>query len=238
MTTLFWSLLGTIARRSKANFIQKTRQADAVQEGFLRSLLQIHQNTEFGQQYKLSDIKTIDQFRERIPIQPYSSYQPLIERMATGENNVLVSDRLLYFNLTSGSTGRQKLVPVTKRSRRAISRANWAAMGFAIDAARQKGMPLGKILFASSAKPLGQTDAGIAYGPVSTSDLRLPSISTKINTSGNRYRRVHWATCSKIRPLNKWQMQFVKFSRAMDSLAQPLPLKCLPKNRFQPHPIP
>lgn len=179
MTTLFWSLLGTIARQSKANFIQETRQADAVQEGFLRSLLQTHQNTEFGQQYKLSDIKTIDQFRERIPIQSYSSYQPLIERMANGETNILVSDRLLYFNLTSGSTGRQKLVPVTKRSRRAISRANWTAMGFAIDAARQKGIPLGKILFTSSAKPLGQTGAGIAYGPVSTSDLRLSSVLTR-----------------------------------------------------------
>ncbi|MBD1999212.1 GH3 auxin-responsive promoter family protein [Leptolyngbya sp. FACHB-541] len=179
MTKLFWSLLATMARQAKVNFVQKTRHADAVQEQFLRSLLQTHQNTEFGHHYKLSEIKTIEQFRERIPVQPYSSYQPFIERMANGETNILVPDRLLYFNLTSGSTGRQKLVPVTKRSRRAISQANWAAMGFAIDAARQRGLSLGKLLFTSSAKPLGRTAGGVSYGPVSTSDLRLSNILTR-----------------------------------------------------------
>ena len=175
MTSLFWLLFGTMARQAKADFVQKTRNAEAVQEQFLRSLLRAHQNTEFGRQYGLSEIKTIDQFRQRIPVQSYSHHQPYIERMANGETNILTPDRLIYFNMTSGSTGKQKLIPVTKRSRRAISRTNQAGIGFVVDAARKQGASLGKMLFTSSATSLGRTRGGIAYGPVSTSDLRLSS---------------------------------------------------------------
>ncbi|MCG8366911.1 MAG: GH3 auxin-responsive promoter family protein [Pseudanabaenales cyanobacterium] len=179
MTSLFWLLFGAVARQAKADFVQKTRTPEAVQEQFLRSLLRAHQNTEFGRQYRLSEIKTIDQFRQRLPVQSYSSHQPYIERMANGETNILTPDRLIYFNMTSGSTGKQKLIPVTQRSRQAISRANQAGIGFVIDAAREQGAPLGKMLFTSSAKSLGRTRGGIAYGPVSTSDLRLSSILTR-----------------------------------------------------------
>ena len=78
--------------------------------------------------------------------------------MANGETNILTPDRAIYFNMTSGSTGKQKLIPVTKRSRRAISRANQAGIGFVIDAARKQGAPLGKMLFTSSAKSLGRNE--------------------------------------------------------------------------------
>ncbi|MCG8364903.1 MAG: GH3 auxin-responsive promoter family protein [Pseudanabaenales cyanobacterium] len=66
--------------------------------------------------------------------------------MANGETNILTPDRLIYFNMTSGSTGKQKLIPVTQRSRQAISRANQAGIGFVIDAARDQAAPLCKIL--------------------------------------------------------------------------------------------
>ena len=42
MTSLFWVLFGTVARQAKADFVQKTRKAEAVQEKFLRSLLRAH----------------------------------------------------------------------------------------------------------------------------------------------------------------------------------------------------
>ncbi|MEB3358274.1 MAG: GH3 auxin-responsive promoter family protein [Synechococcales bacterium] len=173
MANLVFSLMEAIAHRAKANFLQQLSQADRVQTAFLRSLLTAHQHTEFGQTYQLGDIHTPDQFRERVPIASYQDFLPAIERMAHGEANVLVADPLIFMNLTSGSTGPKKLIPVTRRSRRAIARANRAAMGFLFDAARREGRPLGKMLFNSSASSMGKTSGGIAYGPVSTSDLRL-----------------------------------------------------------------
>ncbi|HEY9596649.1 MAG TPA: GH3 auxin-responsive promoter family protein [Cyanophyceae cyanobacterium] len=173
------SLLAITTRPAKANFVRKTRQAAAVQEQFLRSLLQAYQGTELGRYYGLSEIKTIDQFRERVPILPYSRYEPYLKRIAQGEPNILTPDPVIYLNLTSGSTGKQKLIPVTKRSRRVLQRAKQASMSFAIEAAQHRGLSIGKMLLTSSVQLLGHTNAGIAYGPVSVGDLRLSNFLSR-----------------------------------------------------------
>lgn len=173
MTDLVLPILGAIARRFKTNFIRRTRHVDVVQESFLRSLLQTHQHTAFGREHGFTDLRTIDQFQERIPVQPYRAFAPYTERMANGEPNVLVSDPLIYFNISSGSTGQKKLIPVTKRSRQMLVKANRTAMGFVTSAGLQQRRPPGKMLLTLSANAHGHTPAGVAYAPVSTSDLRL-----------------------------------------------------------------
>lgn len=173
MATVMLSLIGLAASQEKRAFIQKTRRPAEVQEKFLQALLSVQQNTVLGQQLGLSDLKTVEQFRDRVPVLPYSAYEPLIERVTQGEPNVLVADPVIYLNLTSGSTGKQKLVPVTPRSRKALAKANRVSMGFAVDALQARGRSLGKMLLTSSALTLGKTQAGIPYGPVSVSHLRL-----------------------------------------------------------------
>lgn len=173
MVNLALSALSIVAPRSKAKFLHRIEKIEATQEKFLRSLLQAHQHTEFGREYRLGDIKTIDQFRDRLPVQPYSAFDPYTQRMAKGESNVLTPDPVIYINLSSGSTGHKKLIPVTKRSRRFVSKANQTALGFLVEATRRSGRPPGKMLLPLSVKPLGHTESGIAYAPVSTSDLRL-----------------------------------------------------------------
>lgn len=170
---LLLSGLAALGQHSMRDFMRKTNQADVVQERFLRSLLHHHQHTEVGRLFGLAEIRTIDQFRDRVPILPYSSYEPYVERMAKGETNILTPDPVIFFNLTSGSTGKRKLIPITKRSRQIVARANSIAIGFATAAARRRHIPLGKILYTSPTTLLGYTDSGIPYGPNSTSDLRL-----------------------------------------------------------------
>ncbi|MEB3231957.1 MAG: GH3 auxin-responsive promoter family protein [Leptolyngbyaceae bacterium] len=179
MTDFVLPILATIAHRAKTNFLRKTQQMDAVQDAFLRSLLKTHQDTVFGRDYGLADIHTIDQFRARIPVRPYSAFAPYTERMANGEPNVLVSDPLIYFNISSGSTGQKKLIPVTKRSRQVLSRTSRAAMGFVIGAGMREHRPPGKMLLPLSVNAYGQTPSGIAYAPVSTSDLRLMDVLSR-----------------------------------------------------------
>ena len=179
MVNLVQSIGIAAAKQIKANFVRKTRQTSAVQEKFLLSLLSTYQNTEFGQNYELSQIKTVDQFRERIPILPYSSYQNYLDRIVQGEANILTPDPVVYLSLTSGSTSKKKLIPVTKRSRSARNRANRTSMSFAVDAARQQGRLLGKMLLTSSVQLAGRTSAGIEYGPVSVGELRSASFLSR-----------------------------------------------------------
>jgi len=74
VANLPFQVLTTLAHRAKNQLIQETKQPLATQEQYLKTLLQHHRNTELGQHYHLEEIKTIDQFRSRLPILPYSAY--------------------------------------------------------------------------------------------------------------------------------------------------------------------
>lgn len=171
--SILLSLLAAASRQVKNNFVKKTRHTLAVQEQFLQNLLAAYQDTALGRDYGLGDIKTIDQFRDRVPILPYSSYEPYTERIANGEPNVLTPDPVVYLNLTSGSTGKQKLIPVTKRFQNSLRQANLTSIGFLSDALRARGLDFGKLLATNSVQLLGRTSGGIEYGPASVGVLRM-----------------------------------------------------------------
>jgi GH3 auxin-responsive promoter len=173
MANFLLPLLTTVANRVKDNFIQKTRQTDAVQEQFLLNLLSTYQNTELGRTYKIGEIKTIEQFRNRIPVLPYSSYEPLCDRIANGEPNILTSAPVVYLNLTSGSTGTKKLIPVTKKFQNSLRQANLTSIGFLHEALKSQGGKFGKLLATNSVQLLGKTSGNIDYGPASVGVLRM-----------------------------------------------------------------
>lgn len=173
MVNLLLPVLTAVSERAKANFVKQTRYSLEVQERFLRNLLQAHKDTELGCQYGLNDIKTIDQFRERIPVLPYSGYESYIERIAQGEKNILTPDPVVYFNTTSGSTGKQKLIPVTRRFQNSLGWANLTCMGFLSEALRARGLKFGKLLVTNTAQLTGRTPGGIDYGPGGTGVLRM-----------------------------------------------------------------
>ncbi len=162
-----------IARFAKANFLKQTRQTEAVQEKFLMELLRYHENTEFGREYHLQEITTIDEFRQRVPVLPYSSYEPYTEKIAKGEQNILTPDPVVYINMTSGSTGKAKMIPITKKFQNSLGKANLATIGFLIEGLRQRKLPFGKVLATGCPKPLGVTEGKIEYGPASTGVLRM-----------------------------------------------------------------
>ncbi|MFN6572197.1 GH3 auxin-responsive promoter family protein [Dendronalium sp. ChiSLP03b] len=173
MTNFLVSLLTTVARQVKDNFVHKTRQTDAVQEQFLRKLLRAYQNTEFGREYGLSDIKTIEQFQKQIPILPYSSYESYTERIARGETNILTADPVVYLAVTSGSTGKKKTIPTTRRSQNVVRAATLTSIGFLSEALARQKLQFGKLLVTNSVELGGRTSGGISYGPASTGVLRM-----------------------------------------------------------------
>ena len=56
---------------------------------------------------------SIDQFREKVSLTTYDNYRDYIDRMVqNGEKNVLTADKIVYFATTSGTTRRNKLIPI------------------------------------------------------------------------------------------------------------------------------
>lgn len=173
MVNFSLSVLTAVARHAKTRFLQKIQQTEAIQEKFLHDLLQTQRETEWGRDYGLNSIKTIDQFQKQIPVLPYSSYQPYTDRIAQGEKNILTPDPVVYMNMTSGSTGRAKMIPVTRRFQNSLGWANLISIGFLDEALRSRGRQFGKLLLTNSPQLLGRTAGGIDYGPGSTGVLRM-----------------------------------------------------------------
>ena len=167
MVNFILPTLNAVATGIKKNFIKKTRYTNQVQSRFLSDLIQAHKNTELGRKYKLKEIKTVEQFRERIPILPYSSYEPYLERIAQGEQNILTAEPVVYLTLTSGSTGKKKMIPTTRRSQNAFRTASLISIGFLIEALHSRKLQFGKLLVTNSTEQWGRTNAGIPYGPAS-----------------------------------------------------------------------
>lgn len=60
----------------------------------------------------LSSFASIDEFREKISLTTYDDYSEYVDRMiVNGENNVLTSNKIVYFVTSSGTTGHKKLIP-------------------------------------------------------------------------------------------------------------------------------
>jgi hypothetical protein len=173
INSLIFGAIARIARRQKPKFLAQTTQVTQRQTEFLQTLLQAHQSTEFGQRYQFATLATVTDFRDRVPIHRYTDLDPYFQRMANGESNILTAEPPIYFNITSGSTGYRKLIPVTRQSRRQVAKTTQASMGFVADAALRQGLPFGPLLFPASVNAVGKTSSGVDYAPVSNSDMRL-----------------------------------------------------------------
>ena len=173
MSNLVLPSIVALARWVKAGFVRQTHDPEAVQARFLFSLLRAQRDTELGRKYGLGDIRTIDAFRERVPILPYASYEPYLERVAAGEPNILTAEPVIYLTLTSGSTGKKKMIPKTRRSQAAVRQASLASMGFLIDGLARRGLSFGRVVVTNAIPPWGRTAGGIDYGPSSAGVLRL-----------------------------------------------------------------
>lgn len=88
-----------------------------VQEEWLEHLIEEAKHTEWGKLYGYKSIESVEQFKQRVPIQNYDSLKPYIERMLAGEQNVLWPSEIRWFAKSSGTTSdRSKFIPVSEES--------------------------------------------------------------------------------------------------------------------------
>lgn len=132
------------------------------QESVLMSILEAASHSEFGRSHGFSGITTIEGFREAVPISEYSDFSGYIDRMASGETDMLFDGATEYFISTSGTTGKSKLIPESvagKEAKEAVNKVRNAAMTRAITEAIL-GSPSAMAMMAS--KGLDLKGSGVA----------------------------------------------------------------------------
>lgn len=88
-----------------------------VQNQIFKDLLSKAKNTEWGKQYGYADIRHYEDYKLNVPVSPYETIFPYIERMMKGEQNILWPTQIDWFSKSSGTTNaKSKFIPVSKES--------------------------------------------------------------------------------------------------------------------------
>ena len=98
-------------------FNKYTLNSRYINEEVLFKILNKNSTSKYGEKYNFNLIKSVDEYKANVPITDYLDYELYINEMLKGEKNILITDDVEFFGHTSGTTGKQKLVPVTKKSR-------------------------------------------------------------------------------------------------------------------------
>jgi hypothetical protein len=112
-----------------ARFRRATRRVAAEQEAILRRLLAANADTEFGRAHGFSSIRSVAEYRARVPVRDYDECREWIDRIAAGSPGVLTHERVRLFEPTSGSAGASKWIPYTESLQREFQRAIRAWIG-------------------------------------------------------------------------------------------------------------
>jgi len=84
------------------------------QEAVLSRLLSIYAQTGYGQKYDAESVGSIKDYRAKFPITTYDDYQPIMQRVMAGENDLLLNEPVLGWAITRGTTkGENKFIPMT-----------------------------------------------------------------------------------------------------------------------------
>jgi len=94
----------------------KQNPQDAQRE-VLQDLVTSAQYTEFGRKYNFSNLFTVRDFKNAVPIHEYEDLKPYVERMMHGEQNILWNTPVYWFAKSSGTTSdKSKFIPVSEES--------------------------------------------------------------------------------------------------------------------------
>ncbi len=140
--------------------------AVADQQQAFTQLIKSATNTEFGKEHNFNEIKTYEDFIQRVPIRDYESFIPYIEKIKEGKHNVLWKGQPIYFAKTSGTTSGVKYIPITKDSiPNHINTARNALLCYMAETGNSKFAD-GKLIFLSGSPELERV-GGIPTGRLS-----------------------------------------------------------------------
>jgi hypothetical protein len=89
----------------------------AAQREVLQDIVTTAQYTQFGHQYHFSELFTVRDFKNTVPVHEYDDLKPFIEQMMKGEENVLWPTPVTWFAKSSGTTNdKSKFIPVSDES--------------------------------------------------------------------------------------------------------------------------
>ena len=162
-------LVKTIIRMKGYGLARKLNLAaerpHAAQNTFLLRQTRANANTAFGKDHGFAAIRTEADYRRQVPIRDYEGLRPYVNRIIAGEQAVLTAAAPRMLNMTSGTTGEPKYIPVTPESMRLASSFSLEWIYRALQ--DHKGFLDGAFAGIVSRAIEGYTPSGLPYGSAS-----------------------------------------------------------------------
>jgi hypothetical protein len=88
----------------------------------LTELLKKHQDTVLGRRYGFESISSPEEFSERVPLTDYKEMKTILDDVYKNPSGkIMTAEPVIWYLTTSGSTGNQKHMPITKTGLKAAS---------------------------------------------------------------------------------------------------------------------
>lgn len=104
------------ARHITRKVQQRAADPVATQAAVLAQLVRFANDTRFGREHRLHEVRTHAELLQAVPLRDYEGFKPYIDRILFGEEDVLWPGKPLYLCKTSGTTSGAKYIPITKES--------------------------------------------------------------------------------------------------------------------------
>jgi hypothetical protein len=142
-----------------------THAPRAAQQEFLMRTLRRNSETAFGLLHGFAQMKTETDYRRHVPVRDYEDLRPFVNRIMAGEPSVLTNEQPVLLAMTSGTTGEQKFIPVTRQSQRveASLMRQWLYRALLDHPAYMDGRSVAIVSRAIE----GHTPSGLPYGSAS-----------------------------------------------------------------------
>ncbi|MDO4757201.1 MAG: GH3 auxin-responsive promoter family protein, partial [Parabacteroides sp.] len=88
----------------------------SVQERLLTDILESASHCEIGSKFDFATIRSVQEFQQRMPLTDWHDVEPYSDRMVNGAEDLLFPGRPQQFVKTSGTTGKDKLIPESQMS--------------------------------------------------------------------------------------------------------------------------
>ena len=157
------------------------------QEKVFRQLLEKASTTKFGVDHGFDNIKSHEDFVNKVPIRDYEALKPYVEQVVAGKEDILWPGKPVYFAKTSGTTSGAKYIPITDTSIKHQVNASRNAILNYIDETGNADFVTGRMIFLQGSPELTEKNgvklgrlSGISahYVPNYLQKNRLPSWET------------------------------------------------------------
>ena len=150
----------------KSFFLLKN-DPEAIQKRVLQDILNHAAHSQFGIASDFAAMKTVDDFRARLPITGYGDYQENIELMKKGQPDIQFNGETVRFIATSGTTGIPKLFPESKIGEMAKAVVSRIRLILLLSLAPEIMRPEKKVLSITNSAEYAKTESGIPIGSAS-----------------------------------------------------------------------